>query len=584
MAQWKSFSFEVPSAIEDIINGLNSAIGPLTSVLSAIRTILNIVKVFILTLSDPLLAILEALIDEITELLNDLIQSGIYVLPVVPTDTYNLNNPKDKASKANQTLRYIRSISGGAQGFKSRVTNSFYDQGDPYRPQFSNNAKVGGVVLAFESGDLPTVLNALHGLYRMIEAEWKLLDEQPLLYSAKYITREEDNAKVVRLQWQLRLGFLPVGFKIQRSETDGGTKEEVTTTDNNGNTIVRLKRDEKGEVIGTYDEIASVPFTDYFVENFSVRGGKLYQYDDTTTEEGKSYFYRIQNTIVGTDYLGETSRQVNVSIPNTDTPEIPAIRIEGTVDGSNGFTFGENAGDKKTFKVCTDGKVFRTATLTNTTENGQVVPTPAEDVASSIQEQLTINTYLGSEIETVLVGVNNGKIYVSTTDPNDVSKIIIGNGTANDILGFGDGDSQWGQGRTNPPDWTRGAVIDIIPQLGELVKFIEKQLRGFLEGAQDHVDGIISFIDLLDAKIKYLQDLIDTLQRILNQITEILNLPQFHLLKIDPAVGGVQRFINEFNSAAGGPTTDANGYVIGLVFLVGGGKADEQYQALNIIF
>ena len=109
-------------------------------------------------------------------------------------------------------------------------------------------------------------------------------------------------------------------------------------------------------------------------------------------------------------------------------------------------------------------------------------------------------------------------------------------------------------------------------------------MNALLNAGVDASDALVSFIDLLQVKVNDLNDLLETLQNTLDAINDIMSLPGFHLLYVSPAAGGVSRFINELQTASGGPTTDENGYVIGIVLLAGGPNASRIMDGLSIIF
>jgi len=110
-----------------------------------------------------------------------------------------------------------------------------------------------------------------------------------------------------------------------------------------------------------------------------------------------------------------------------------------------------------------------------------------------------------------------------------------------------------------------------------------KTLSNFGSGS---VQAIVDFIDLLQKRIDSLNDLISRLSQMIQDFKDALNLPAGHLLLLPPAVGGVNKFINEIQTANGGPTSGDDGYVVGCIFLFGGpdsSAVEAQFNALKLI-
>ena len=166
---WNKLDIKVPDVgtgtLTDIIQNIKDAVSVLTSIL---ETILNVVPSF----TDPLAALLKALIDELKSVVEGFLEDyGAYSLfvPVgrkLQTNFYGLGNIEpswagelgifggdtsqvDPANpELNEFLVQANRYNGGNAGFFKTVVDSLYDEGDPNRPQFIDDEDyVGGMVL-----------------------------------------------------------------------------------------------------------------------------------------------------------------------------------------------------------------------------------------------------------------------------------------------------------------------------------------------------------------------------------------------------------------------------------------------------
>jgi len=106
-----------------VIETIDSVLSALIVILNIVQTILNIVKVFLVGLLDPIRAIVEAIIEEIRNIIHDLRQMGFY-----------LHGDWDLTKKPFDELR------GGFQAYERRMLKRLLDRRDPNRPDFSSSS------------------------------------------------------------------------------------------------------------------------------------------------------------------------------------------------------------------------------------------------------------------------------------------------------------------------------------------------------------------------------------------------------------------------------------------------------------
>lgn len=131
-----------------------------------------------------------------------------------------------------------------------------------------------------------------------------------------------------------------------------------------------------------------------------------------------------------------------------------------------------------------------------------------------------------------------------------------------------------------PPNWSRVAIKDIIPQIGTLADFIDAFVSGVLSSAESPIKALVDFIDLLDAKIVSIQKFIQKIQDLLALLASFkIQLPNIYKLEI-PACNGTDA-MKSYIENAGRPLSSANDFAVGIVLVVGGVGADTTIDVLH---
>lgn len=125
---WKTIDLSsiFPPTLGALISLSSTIVGGVNTVLETFIVVAEIVKLFIVDYTDPILAIVEAFIEQLENFFKDLKETGVYMLSTYPESL------QDK-----QTFG----------SFLNGIAASSIDTSDPHRPQFSEDASIGGIVI-----------------------------------------------------------------------------------------------------------------------------------------------------------------------------------------------------------------------------------------------------------------------------------------------------------------------------------------------------------------------------------------------------------------------------------------------------
>lgn len=342
---------------------------PLKSILSVLETIeailealLALIKAFMLDLMNPLRALIALLLAAIRAIINQIKSTGFAVLLVRPdfrrTDLRGVFN----------------SVSGGYRTFETKITGKFYDESDPFRPQYSSgmNAEMLVFYIGAESpGDLMGEIMALLDLIKHPMDDIGLAAPVGLKVSTPSqsgdpatqfwkLFQPSDAGKSLVLEWKMPTSASGIASPTLVGQIASSLPAynlgqkfliERTTDDNPMGEVVYAKLDSKTQgkrvenTVRRYN-VSSVSTRVAVKERnggryrfFKVRkkaqdctylGGLTgtYRYIDTQLEEGKAYRYRVRA------YMGELSETyVDPTIQTADEAAKKLIKQ----DAQNGW-------------------------------------------------------------------------------------------------------------------------------------------------------------------------------------------------------------------------------------------------------
>jgi len=150
--QWGTITFTVPDQLATVRDAINNFAELLISYLEIANVALEFVKAFIRSFLDPLVTLIELIIDEIVAILRDLRQIGLYITG----DWALLGWPPED-------------LRGGFSAFERRMIARLSDRTDPTRPDVSSKTKVVGFFgyVSVDPSDIERLINFIITIIKM---------------------------------------------------------------------------------------------------------------------------------------------------------------------------------------------------------------------------------------------------------------------------------------------------------------------------------------------------------------------------------------------------------------------------------
>lgn len=156
MAEWNnssaSFDFEIrpPQSLNGAVESINSIVETLVLILDVAIQALQFAKAWLLAGLDPIAAIINALIQEVEDFINELLEAGFYI-----TGDWSIYTPTFE--------NYV----GGFESFEGRMISRLVDTSDPTRPDIPSTQNAY-LFLAYSSFDFTEVHRLLAFFYQFV--------------------------------------------------------------------------------------------------------------------------------------------------------------------------------------------------------------------------------------------------------------------------------------------------------------------------------------------------------------------------------------------------------------------------------
>ena len=573
-----------------------------------IKNIYEVNKALALASIDPLFAAIDAILDEIIKLLNDLRGLGFYYLPV-----HSKSIDEEATIKRNPLTGALEV--GGKRYVKASFAPSV--RTDTNGKEVTVQELVPMDVLA---GDVPA---------RDPDTGEQLYVEQQIVTGDKddvdLTTRSEIIAAKVRDD--LRLTSLTPGAILQTIDRQFDdvndvpkANTEALTSENQSlgfNTLDDLAPDKyfisgrpvfsDSATVGGIIIIAGAPNLDQFT-------GIMESFKKLIDLESFNQLLKDIEKI-----FADNKPKQTVLLKNVSTKNIVSVQSPSTAAGPSSTVYVENDDTQGSFSAMKEGdgkaicnKTGVVARITKVVKTDKMVIEARRTVAHSddtMNKYLTENDIVRRNTKVVedlnLVPYQNQTLEVEylTTEEFKKGDIIAEAEKVTTTSGFKDKDgkesadptasagtpagSDWVQKstgsfvvgevvekfieRSEKPDWRGKRLEELVPLLGEILNTAEEHIRGIkstVKSAKQSIDPIIKY---LDSKVDELSAFAAQIEQILELFAVGIPATGIYSLYLDPQLGGTTNFRNRM-LAAGGPNKppEALKFCAGVCFLGGG--------------
>lgn len=571
-ASWVSVSLGVPPDVRDALDQTQQILETVSTILEVINGILDIIKVFLIDLDNPLAALVEALLAIIEQLLSDFYQSGLYMY---------VDGPRSPSE--DPALKYFgHNLLGGMPEWRNRMAYSFYNAGDPNRPQFSTSASVISFTLVVSTGSLGELYSKLGFLINMLGDRMLPNMEPPRGIKAKAVdplfhTTFYDD--VTGLFSQTKLAAYTQRIKTEGTSVVldlGGIVEPALYTINDIDPVLRydlVTGDEivvdknTGGVLATQAIPSAVLLTWKADQNLLPVG---FQIEKSTTKGGvvelttrtDTYGATVASNLLVPDESGRPKRSYETTItPTFDT-------IAATVGGQYSY-LDETVDLGGTY-------YYRIRSKVSDASSPLIVP----DLNLTVPFIRNINSFLLT-LQDVMSGLGDPSEEVAVYLPQASDIPVLYNMHLE--AAENTGKPAWSQYRGNG-GWTRVSIAGLAKPLIGVIEELRNFVEALLASIQSGVASVVAFIELMQAKINTLNTFIEIIQAVI-ALLDAIALVEFGCLFVttDNGVAGVLSAMGD-DTLPGVPDAANDEYVASVTILGGTSGAGAALNAIQVLF
>ena len=209
MAEWKVLT-DVPQdnelyqKLDQIKAQSDSIFTVVTTALEIAQTVLGLVQSLLIDISNPILILVQQIIEILEDLQRDLKNAGVYV-----------RIDKDLP----RVLEKPHLFDGGYQAFEDRLIQSLQNSLDPTRPDFSTNSTLFQVTLYGQAGigNITRIVNALIKFFSLFGGVEPQKPSPPVGIKTLYYRQEEEGNRAEVSGSEVSLDNQPTGVRVKWS-------------------------------------------------------------------------------------------------------------------------------------------------------------------------------------------------------------------------------------------------------------------------------------------------------------------------------------------------------------------------------
>lgn len=347
--EWIAFGLNFSSQLDGpakILDGLGTALDGLEAVANIISSVLQIMQFFVnsfFSLTNIIDSAIGAAQNAINSWLTDLSGAGVFMNIIYPPAFYKSNLRDVRLSKLS---------TGGFKGFLTRLGTSFYNTSDPQRPDFSEDAVIGGLIILVDSSSADQFFASMNTLNDLFDFQTALpiqTDPPPPSRIKAYTIREVEGDGAPEAKYKIKVewdgpSIKPMFYRVKRSNQPGGIKVTIKGPPKDVTLKEFFKAVKKKIQTKEWDPITKYVYDDELKDNIvnanPVTGGG--SYIDENVEVGKTYYYVVESgyTKFSSDrYWGKKSNQAIAKVQTC----VPANSV-GVVEHEGGIELDGNPG------------------------------------------------------------------------------------------------------------------------------------------------------------------------------------------------------------------------------------------------
>tara|TARA_B100000745_G_scaffold294575_3_gene237736 strand:- start:8552 stop:10327 length:1776 start_codon:yes stop_codon:yes gene_type:complete len=583
-ATWLTVSIGLPPEVQEALEKVNETLETVSTVLELVIAILEVIKVFLVDVTNPLAAILRALLAIVENLVNDLRQTGLYLWADIPDP----DHPEGFAGN----------LKGGMPAWRGRMAYALLAPGVENQPNFSNTASVVSLHMVVSVGNISDFITQFGFLIALFKQQATPKFNPPMGLVVRPINQE-----FYTTYYNTTTGLIDAESVESAGQTLVQSPDYSSHFLSGANALQTTQViDEEGNVIGEEPNIDLQVRYDFLTGEemlVDVNSGAVLTNGGTPDSALLTWkldqkliprSYRIERSLSSVGdmetYEEKNARGVTISTEKVrDVDGEPVITAEeiGSVSVSYGFAPSVLFSGSPTDQVA----YLDTDVDPGVTYYYRVVSVYGSGLSTSLPSITPNSPAIARVVDLIrsILKATSGEGYTSFKGcyiPTETDGELIRYTASQAAL---QSPPQWWMDRyASRSRWEKVGVGDLLEPVITAVESLRNFVEMMLAAIEGIVDQIVAFIELLQTKLYALNTFIELLQALI-ALLSVFELLSFGTLFVttDEGTSGVLRSVND-EALAGVPTPGASDYVGSMTILGGTAGVGAALNAIKLLF